>query len=1217
MQADFQAPERYRPVRTLGEGGMGRVYEVLDTERDRPVALKTLLRADPLALFLFKNEFRALSDLAHPNLVGLYELAVAGDTPFFTMELVPDGVDLLRAVRGESHASGRSWLTAAGDLDPDATLPPTHDAPSVDIPLPAPSPLEPTQLQQLRTLMGQLADALATLHANRKLHRDIKPSNVLVTTEGRLVLLDFGLVASLDPSDVAHTGQIAGSVPYMSPEQSIGAELTPASDWYAFGAVLYELLTGRPPFAGARAAVLAAKRGREVVPPSLVVPGVPQDLDTLCVRLLALDPAERPSADHVLVVLGRTPRARRPDAPDLVGRTPHLEQLDEALEAVRRGRQATVHLQGASGMGKSALAHAFLDRVGPDSLTLKARCYERDHIPFKAIDPLVDALVPWLANLPSDQAAALAPRHARALARLFPVLDRVEAFSDAVQRTAPAADPREEQRRAFEGLRELLARVGEQLLLVVHIDDLQWADRDSADVLRNLLRPPDPPVMLLVLSYRTETLDGNFALKLLPAGSERRVQVGPLDDADVGTLVRAVWPDADSATTERITTESAGSPFFAIELAHRAHADPGSDSGLQSLIDERVQELPESARQLLDTVALASVPLPREVALTASNAPPTALMALKAARLVRSVGGHKDELLECYHDRIRETVVAGLADPKPMHRHLAEALERHGETDAEQLCGHWRRAGDSKKAARFARIAAEEATEQLAFDRASANLRVLLELLGPDSDERGVLLTRLAESLESAGRGREAADALLAAGPIQRDRSLTRRAAFDLLWSGHLKRGRELLIRVLTDVGAPMPTTKWGLMLTAIWHRLKSRLRRLQFTPRSFEDDQLERVETLRATGFALVISDQDLAFATLARFITEARALGDPRMFAYSMAAETFIAHLEPWGTERSHQAYELGVRIATEMDDSESLAMCHQWRAIALVQIGHVDEALQLFDHSEELFLTRIPMSATMLGWVRMFQAAIAGYQRGWAESARIMRTVIADAQVREDLALEVHTVLGIFNSADLIAGDPEAAEALVESTFAKWQSDRFDLMHFYANIMRLVIWNYRGEYTRSWKHVQAIEADMKASGAFQSGANLSQWWCIASASVAGAAQQGAASRKDLRRAVDWVERGLKTSGWRMTVAAWSGSAVYYALGDTDRARSLLDQARAVYRMERMDNFELSIDLLHMQIRGADRTDAAYLRALEALKTSGLAEPEKMVAAFGPILP
>jgi nucleoside-diphosphate-sugar epimerase len=600
-----------RPAPPAGQRRHGpRVRGAGSRPRGAGGAEKTLTRTDPLAVYLFKQEFRVLSDVVHPNLVGLYELDAVDDVLFFTMELVDGAVDLLRAIRGTAHASGHTWLTLGGDLDPDATLPPAlfaDDAPLPPGDLPAPTPLDPEVLPRARRLLGQLAEGLAALHHRRRLHRDVKPFNVLVTPEDRVVLVDFGLVAALDADLVAHDRVIAGSVPYMSPEQSIGDELTPASDWYAFGALLYEVLTGRPPFAGARAAVLAAKRGREVVPPRQVVSGVPDDLDALCVALLDTDPTARPLGDAVLRTFGHAAMATALVAPALVGRARERAALDGALERVRHGEPVTLHVRGASGMGKSSLVADFLGSIAPaEALVLSSRCYERDHVAFKAVDPLVDTLVAWIAGLPPGEAEVLAPRHVRALAQLFPVVDRVAAFAQAGQRDAPAADPREQRRRGIEALRTLLARVAERRLLVIAIDDLQWADRDSASVLRQIMRPPDPPVAQLVLAYRAEALEHSDALRQLPPPAAGAVvTVGPLDPVTTRELIASLVGDR-RVDVAALADEARGSPFFATELAYGALA--GTGLGLDALLRSRVAELPPAARVGLEVVALAGPP---------------------------------------------------------------------------------------------------------------------------------------------------------------------------------------------------------------------------------------------------------------------------------------------------------------------------------------------------------------------------------------------------------------------------------------------------------------------------------------------------------------------------------------------------------------------------------------------------------------------------------
>ena len=160
---------------------MGVVYEVHDRVRNEVVALKTLLRARPADIYRLKREFRSLADVAHPNLVSLYELIVDDADCFFTMELV-HGVNLVEYVRGSRR--------------------PRRSAPSA-----------------LRHVFRQLVEGIGALHRKGKLHRDIKPSNILVTPDGRVVILDFGLASDVVPDDAAVGESLAGTPAYLAPER--------------------------------------------------------------------------------------------------------------------------------------------------------------------------------------------------------------------------------------------------------------------------------------------------------------------------------------------------------------------------------------------------------------------------------------------------------------------------------------------------------------------------------------------------------------------------------------------------------------------------------------------------------------------------------------------------------------------------------------------------------------------------------------------------------------------------------------------------------------------------------------------------------------------------------------------------------------------------------------------------------------------------------------
>ncbi|MFP2932694.1 serine/threonine-protein kinase PknK, partial [Pyxidicoccus sp. 3LG] len=737
----FARSNRFQLLGRMGEGGMGTVYRVHDRELRRDVALKVMRQSGPAALHSLKREFRTRAGVSHPQLVQLHDLIVGEDYCCFSMELV-DGVDFLSWVRPE-HARRRRLAKAPAETAAGALL--------AEV-----SPLPDEAVPRLRSALVQLVRGLRALHASGLVHRDIKPSNVLVTPEGRVVIVDFGLATELQDGPRAQSGSsAAGTLPYMAPEQLVGGRLTPASDLYAVGLMLYEALTGLRPFRDETAYILTGdtalllRRRRAAPPPHPreLVPGVPEDLAGLAMALLAPAPGDRPEDSTVLErLLPAGPsedsgpedddRLFLPPKTRFVGRAAELASLDAALEeVVGQGQQLTVAIHGPSGIGKSTLVREFLRRHR-EVLAFKGRCHPQEVVAHAALDPLIDALATHLCTRRGEAVAALVPAHAHALVRLFPVLGRVPALRNA---PVPAVLPSdvELRRLAIGALSELLTRLAHQRPLVLWIDDAQWGDADSARLWEQLAGGHAPPPLLLLVSYRS--LDGSCCAgpcceMAASSGRARQLCLGPLAAGEVKALARQLLEDLPlgAETLSALAEQSGGSPFVVGEVARYLASTTGRGvrpdvvgrMDLRQLLSERLRVLPHVQRALVELAAVAGVPVDQDVLLASLGLDPGCrplLSALCDASLLRRACGECVEAVTTYHDGTREAALALMKDAALTRRHrgLAEALEQAGSEDLELLVNQWAGAGEPVRAGDYAVRAADRAAHALAFDHAA------------------------------------------------------------------------------------------------------------------------------------------------------------------------------------------------------------------------------------------------------------------------------------------------------------------------------------------------------------------------------------------------------------------------------------------------------------------------------------------------------------------
>jgi len=1105
--------DRFELRRRIGTGGFGVVYEAFDRQRGTVVALKMLHRLDAKGLYRFKQEFRSLSDIAHDNLITLHELLSHAGQWYFTMEFIEGGtiLDYVWNVPGGAGAEAITPSRGASDgptetiarVDQLTNQAEASSAHIVVHPSLTARLIASENIERLRDAVRGLAEGLSAIHRHGIVHQDVKPANVMVTPSGRVVLLDFGLAKNV-AVDVTASTQVSGTPAYMSPEQASGRPLSEATDWYAVGVVMYQALTGRLPHSGPLLELFAAKQSTDPPAPATLMPQIPRELDDLCMDLLRRDPAGRPGVAEILRRLGGTVRSARPATAGgvpaltarLVGRERHLEQLRDAFRTSQGGRAVAVMIEGRSGMGKSSLVAELireLNAAGPSQrkpVILQSRCYERETMPYKAVDGLIDALVRHLKGLSEVDAARLLPRDIHSLARLFPVLHQVDVIARTPIRGGDQADTTEMRRRAFVALRGLLGALADESPVIVSIDDIQWGDLDSVGLLRELLRPPTPPHMLLVLAFRSEERQTSPVVRaLLEAFAElgaeqdvRTIEVGELSAAEAVELALSRLGSSDPAERRRaeaIALESGGSPFFVDELVRYAEAG-GEQVELNELIRERIRNLPDESRQVLNLIAVSSRPVARDVVLMAAGTTGrhhATLDSLRVERLVKSHAAADRLELEPYHDRIREVTLARLTGDELVacHASLVRAWETDGQADPGTLTTHYQAIGDLAKTAHHAARAAADAERGLAFERAAYFYRLILQLGEGGTAALPECRVKLAEALANAGRGHEAGVEFLAIAEGQPPADAIRfemRAAEQFLMGGSLDAGLDATARVLDRVGMKLPTTPHGLILSVLARRALLRMRGFKFKSRdesSVPASELQRLDVCTLLGGPLGMADPLQGFDLQVRQTLLALRVGEPHRVAWAMSNQ--ICNFAISGSKTrafTSRLIDDAIGLATRLDNRPALGRILVASGMACKLNGDFAQSLAFLDRAFET-VENLPGQVWERQTARIFQLEGLMWVGRWVELFDRLPGFIEGARQRGDLYASTYMRSRYAPLGYLVADEPLRAREEADGV-SGWSTRGYSLPRKFQLHSRVQASLYVGDPGTGWELLQA---------------------------------------------------------------------------------------------------------------------------------------------------
>ncbi|RME53387.1 MAG: tetratricopeptide repeat protein, partial [Deltaproteobacteria bacterium] len=763
----------------------------------------------------FKREFLSIKKLRHPNIVEVYETGLHGNKPYFTMEFV-DGVDLRSLLRchkenrpygKDPKRAGRSQAPlperieqkcAEFGIDPRGMLVPSGNGESS-------LTLSPPILE----LFLQICDALDYIHQHQIVHRDIKPENILITQgeEGlRIKLLDFGIVKQLHHREVTSEqtltqhGVVLGSVVYVSPEQAKGLRVDARSDLYSFGIILYELVTGAPPFrADSNVAVLIQHVQETPRPPRQIDPNLSPRLERLILKLLAKDPHDRyPSAKDLKEAIEHlaphavedlppvvTPQHEEEGIsfpllqPTLVGRSRPLRELERNLDRCRRERGPVTFLVAEAGLGKSRLLEEFKARITVQGVEIyEGRC-QQDHL---SAFPFADILRSYLYHrrFQEEKIAEELGENARYLKAIVPELENY-AFLHPHENSPE--DRELLPQKIMESFARFLAAISEKRPVVVILEDFHASDPDQQEFLEFLLTHRTPGTMFCI-TLREEELAGSLRTLFVTLKIRRPlvIRLFPLTLEESKEMIFSMLGSEDlpERFLDFICENAEGNPLFIEEMVRNAvekgdlFREAGQwhwrgiitselPKGMEEVLARRVHSLSKNAQEILSVASALGSEFAGEILARVVRKPEEecfeALNELLFAQFLEEIDIRDEDAYRFKHNNVRLMMYQRLSPQRKqiVHRRIARVMEdlywRKGLIDA--ACGevalHYERGGERDKAIDYFSMAAMKARTSYQLHHGIRYYKQALSLLPKDDERVGDLLTGLADLYDLSG----------------------------------------------------------------------------------------------------------------------------------------------------------------------------------------------------------------------------------------------------------------------------------------------------------------------------------------------------------------------------------------------------------------------------------------------------------------------------------
>jgi len=768
---------RYQVKKFLGEGGKKKVYLAHDTLLDRDVAFALLKteKLDDTARARIKREAQAMGRLGdHPHIVTVFDLGEQEGQPYMVLPLM-----------------------SGGDVEGLIEKAIEHRLP----------------IEQAIAIAKSVCLGLEYAHAKGIVHRDLKPGNVWLSADGAVKIGDFGLALAVDLSRLTQSGMMVGTFHYMPPEQAMGGEVTARADLYSLGAMLYEMVTGRPPFVGDDAyGIIGQHINTPPVSPGWHRPELTPALEALILQLLEKDPQRRPaSAAQVRQALesieaGTISQAPSREAPAVtgsplyrrvfVGREAELRQLQAGFDSAMSGQGSLVMVAGEPGIGKTALCEQLSTYVTlRGGKALVGHCYEEGSLS-----------LPYLAFVEALRSYVLT-RDIRGLRKELGTgaADVARIVSEIRERLKvklrPPGDPEGERYRLMQAVTGFLSNAATVQPLLVVLEDLHSADKGTLEMLTHVSRNLTGTRLFLVGTYRDIEVDRAHPLSAALAELRRvstfgRVVLRGLNADEVRRMLENITgQDVPWGLAEAVHRQTEGNPLFVQEVVRylaeeglitreqgrwRATRDTPLEmsipEGLRDVIGKRLTRLSAVCNRLLSVASVIGrefrLKVLQRVAGVAEDELITALDEAKRAAVVEERSAVAAAVTYRFaHAFFRQTLYEEIIAPRRirLHQQVAKALEElyasRLEEHATELAEHFSNSSDPSDLARavsYGEMAAQRALSVYAYGEAVRLLEQALkvqEVMDPeDKAKQCDLLLALGDAFILAGETRRVVD---------------------------------------------------------------------------------------------------------------------------------------------------------------------------------------------------------------------------------------------------------------------------------------------------------------------------------------------------------------------------------------------------------------------------------------------------------------------------